>query len=118
MELGETAKGLQNTRDGLDITLALYRADPAENGHKLPNLADAYAAAGFAYARLATQLRVDAAGKVKYWKEARDEYQDSTDTWREVQRAHPLLAGDAKSAASAAQGLQDADAALAKLSGR
>ena len=50
-----TAKSLPvwKTRTGLQLALELYRADPAENNDKLTDLADAYAAYGFAYAHLA-----------------------------------------------------------------
>ncbi|HKQ86897.1 MAG TPA: protein kinase [Candidatus Acidoferrales bacterium] len=115
VELGETATGMENIRAGLGIALALYRADPSENTDKLPNLANAYAASGFAFAHMAAQAGATAEDRLRNWKQAQSQYQKSVETWRQVEQLHKLEPGDASEAAKVTQELAEADASLAKL---
>jgi len=115
VELGEVTTGMENIRAGLEIALALYQADPSENTDKLPNVASAYAASGFAFAHIAKQPGIAAAERLRDWKQAQAQYQKSRDTWQQVEKIHKLQPRDASDAAKATQELAEADASLAKL---
>jgi len=115
VELGEVTTGMENIRAGLEIALALYQADPSENTEKLPNVASAYAASGFAFAHMAKQPGIAAAERLRDWKQAQAQYQKSRDTWQQVEKIHKLQPRDASDAAKATQELAEADASLAKL---
>lgn len=114
VELGETAVGLENVRNGLEIALAVYRADPGGNGDKLPNVADAYAASGFAYARLATQSGISTAQRLSSLQQARTQYEKSLESWHQVEQTHPLQPSDASEAAKVTQELANLQASLEK----
>jgi len=104
-EQGEMAAGLENVRKGLEITLAVYRGDPAGNGDKLPNVAGAYAASGFTYAQLAAQPGIPSAGRISNLRQALVQYEKSLESWRRVAQLHPLQPSDASEAAKASQEL-------------
>ncbi|HKV48726.1 MAG TPA: serine/threonine-protein kinase [Candidatus Acidoferrales bacterium] len=115
VELGEFVPGMENIRAGLEIALALYQADPSENTDKLPNVASAYAASGFAFAHMAEQPGIAAGERLRDWKQAQAQYQKSRNTWQQVEKIHKLQPRDASDAAKATQELAEADASLAKL---
>ncbi len=115
VELGDTAAGMENISAGLEIALALYRADPSENTDKLPNVASAYAASGFAFAHMAAQHGISASERSRDWKQAQAQYRNSQNIWRQVQQLHRLQPSDASEAAKVTQQLAQADAAFAKL---
>ena len=115
IELGETATGMENIRSGLAIALALYRADPTENTDKLPNMANAYAAYGFAFAEMAAQPGITAAERLSDWKQAKEQYQKSEETWRQVQQLHKLEPSDASEASKVTRALAEADTSLGRL---
>ncbi|MGH9572837.1 MAG: protein kinase domain-containing protein [Candidatus Acidiferrales bacterium] len=115
VELGEVTTGTENIRAGLEIAIALYQADPSENTDKLPNVASAYAASGFAFAHIAEQPGITAAARLRDWRQAQTQYQKSRDTWQQVEKIHRLQPRDASDAAKATQELAEADASLAKL---
>jgi tetratricopeptide (TPR) repeat protein len=114
IERGEIAAGLENVRSGLQIALALYRADPSENNDKLTDLADAYSASGFAYAHLAGRPTISEAERTADWKQARDQYQQSLSTWRTALQFHAVAGPDAGKPAQISRELAKCDAALEK----
>lgn len=116
MEQGETAAGLENVRNGLEIALAVYRADPGANSDKLPNVADAYAASGFAYARLAAQSGISAADRLANLRQAHAQYEKSLESWQQVKQLHPLQPSDASEAAKVSEELGNLQTSLEKLS--
>ncbi len=115
VELGETATGMENIRNGLEIALALYRADPSENADKLPNVAKAYAASGFAFAHMAARPGIAAVERLRDWRQAQAQYQKSAETWNEVRQLHKLGPADASEAAKVTQELAEADTSRARL---
>jgi eukaryotic-like serine/threonine-protein kinase len=115
VEQAETAAGLENVRKGLEIALAVYRADPAGNGDKLPNVADAYAASGFAYAQLAAQAGISAAQSLSNLRQAYAQYEKSLESWEQVRQLHPLQPSDASEAANVSRELGNLQISLEKL---
>jgi non-specific serine/threonine protein kinase/serine/threonine-protein kinase len=114
VEQGETA-GLENVRNGLEIALAVYRADPGANGDKLPNVADAYAASGFAYAQLAAQSGISTSARLSNLRQARAQYEKSLESWRQVEQIHSLQPSDASEAAKVSEELAGAQVSIAKI---
>ena len=114
IETGQIAPGLENIRNGLQIALALYRADPAENNDKLTDLADAYAAYGFAYAHLAQRPTISDSERTADWERARDQYQQSLNTWRVAQQLHVVARPDAVKPEQVSKELARCNAVLAK----
>lgn len=114
IENGEIAPGLENTRTGLQLALELYRADPAENNDKLTDLADAYAAYGFAYAHLAQRPTISDSERTADWEQARDQYQQSLNTWRVAQQLHVVARPDAVKPEQVSKELARCNAVLAK----
>ncbi|MGB9244478.1 MAG: serine/threonine-protein kinase [Candidatus Acidiferrales bacterium] len=114
IENGEIAPGLENTRTGLQLALELYRADPAENNDKLTDLADAYAAYGFAYAHLAQRPTISDSERTADWQRARDQYQQSLNTWRVAQQLHVVARPDAVKPEQVSKELARCNAVLAK----
>jgi eukaryotic-like serine/threonine-protein kinase len=114
IESGEIAPGLENVRNGLQIALALYRADPTENNDKLTDLADAYAASGFAYAHLAERHAISNAERTADWEHARDQYQQSANTWHIALQLHVVAGPDAGKPEQVSKELARCNAALAR----
>jgi serine/threonine protein kinase len=114
IENGQISPGLENTRNGLQIALDLYRADPAANNDKLTDLANAYAAHGFAYAHLAQRPAISDAERTADWEQARDQYQQSLNTWRVAQQLHMEARPDAVKQEKVSKELARCNAILAK----
>ena len=94
--------------------MELYRADPAENNDKLTDLADAYAAYGFAYAHLAQRPTISDSERTADWEQARDQYQQSLNTWRVAQQLHVVARPDAVKPEQVSKELARCNAVLAK----
>ena len=111
-----TAKSLRfgKPRTGLQLALELYRADPAENNDKLTDLADAYAAYGFAYAHLAQRPTISDSERTADWEQTRDQYQQSLNTWRVAQQLHVVARPDAVQPEQVLKRLARCNAVLAK----
>lgn len=112
---GKISQGTESARKGLAIAEDLYRMDPSEKSDKLTDLADAYAAVGFAYWRAGVRSNLSRSARVERLKQASDAYQKSLDTWLEAKGRGTLAAVDSGGPELIARELAKCDADLARL---
>jgi serine/threonine protein kinase len=108
---GDLSVGIQSIRKGLSI----YEELPAPMNEE--DVADANAAMGLAYSKLAEQPGTSQASKAIYWKQSRAAYQQSLDKWFEVKNRGALTMFTAEEPDRVRSALAKCDSAISSLAG-
>ncbi len=112
---GKAQQAIPFARRALQIAETLTAADRADTLYKPGDVANARAALGEIYSRLAEQPGKAGPAKIKNWRTARTWYQKSLDAWLILQRKAPLSKFDAAEPVKLAGKIAGCDAAIAKL---
>jgi serine/threonine protein kinase/tetratricopeptide (TPR) repeat protein len=109
---GDLSVGLQSIRKGLSI----FKELPAPENEE--DVADANAALGLAYSRLATQSGNSQVSKAAYWRQSRAAYQESLDQWFQVKNRGALTMFTTGEPDRVGSELANCDAAISRLAGQ
>jgi non-specific serine/threonine protein kinase/serine/threonine-protein kinase len=112
---GQEAQGIQSARKAIQILETLAAADRADTFFKPTDLAYARSALAEAYSRLAVKPGTPVPSRIADWREARDSYQKSLDTWLLLRKKAPLGKFDAAQPDKIIIEIAKCDTALAKL---